>query len=288
MTPEKRAGLASLALNVRDHIIGMSEGGGCFIGASLSCADILTYLYASGDLRLGPDRIKDANRDYVLLSKGHDVPAMYGIFAELGIIERARLANHLHANDHIYWHPNRLIPGVEFHSGSLGHLISVGAGLALGAKLAGKTNKIVVILGDGELNEGSVWEACLVIAAKKLTNMVLIVDRNEFQANVLTEELTPLEPLDEKFESFGIEARRIDGHSFDELEDGWRHATRPGNKRPTVLIASTVRGKGVPSLERRADRWFARFTQAEVSALREELRSGKEQAQLTSSKLTVR
>src|SRR5512133_2002612 len=128
MTDSERTRLESIALRVREHIVRMATGGGCFIGASLSCADLLVYLYTHV-LRVAPDRVADPDRDYLLLSKGHDVPALYGLFAELGFIDPDRLAHHLSVDDDIYWHPNRNIPGVEFHSGSLGHLLSVGIGI---------------------------------------------------------------------------------------------------------------------------------------------------------------
>ncbi len=186
--------LPALALRVREHIVRMATAGGCFIGASLSCADLLVHLYTRV-LRLSPATLDDPGRDYLFLSKGHDVPALYGTLAELGYIPRERLANHLKTTDSIYWHPNRAVPGVEFHSGSLGHLLSVGIGVALDIRLRGGANRVFVILGDGELDEGSVWEACLVANALGLDNLTAIVDRNEFQANIRTEELMPLEPI---------------------------------------------------------------------------------------------
>src|SRR5262252_4050316 len=194
--------LAMLAERVRERIIRMSLGGGCFIGASLSCADLLVYLYKAV-LHITPGTIEDPDRDYLFLSKGHDSPALYAVLAELGFMDAARLGNHLKTCDSIYWHPNRLVPGVEFHSGSLGHLLSVALGVALDIKLRGTDNMAFVVLGDGELNEGSIWEACLVANAQRLDNLVAIVDRNRFQANLGTEELIPLEPLASKFEAFG-------------------------------------------------------------------------------------
>jgi transketolase len=162
---------------------------------------------------------------------------------------------------------------VEFHSGSLGHLLSVGIGVALDIKISGGSNRVFVIAGDGELNEGSMWEGMLVGAAKNLDNLVLVVDRNEFQANVLTEELVPLEPLQQKLEAFGWSVRSTDGHSFDALEEAFRGLPfEPG--RPSAVIASTVRGKGLPSIERRADRWFVNFSHEEVQELLAELRGG--------------
>jgi transketolase len=277
--------LQARALRVREHIVRMSGGGGCFIGASLSCADLIVYLY-SRVLRVSPATRDDPNRDYFFLSKGHDVPALYGTLAELGFIERQRLERHLHADDHLYWHPNRQIPGVEFHSGSLGHLLAVAVGVALDIKLRGGSNRVFVLLGDGELDEGSIWEAALVAGAKKLDNLVAVVDRNEFQANIETERLIPLEPLEDKLRAFGFSARTFDGHSFPAMAAVFeRLPERAG--RPTALVARTVRGKGLPSIERRADRWFARFTEDEVQMLLAELH-GTARAELRSETLVVR
>lgn len=281
----KHADLEALALKVREHIIHMSTDGGCFIGASLSCADLLVYLY-SRVLKVSPATLKDPNRDYLLLSKGHDVPALYGTLAELGFIERDRLKKHLRTSDSIYWHPNRNVPGVEFHSGSLGHLLSVSIGIATDIKLRGGTNKVYVVLGDGELDEGSIWEGCLVASAFQLDNLVAIVDRNEFQANIRTEQLIPLEPIAPKFEAFGWKTARIDGHSFDALEGAFAKLPYEGGK-PTAIIADTVRGKGLPSIEARADRWFVNFTKEEVEKLLAELHGGKA-TDLTSETLMVR
>ncbi|MCG5052025.1 MAG: transketolase [Myxococcales bacterium] len=279
-----KAHLQATALRVREHIIGMAGGGGCFIGASLSCADLLVHLY-SRVLALDPQNLTDPGRDYLLLSKGHDVPALYGTFAELGLIERERLARHLDPTDHVYWHPNRSIPGIEFHSGSLGHLLSVGIGVALDMKLRGTSNRVFVILGDGELNEGSIWEGLLVAAAHGLDNLVAVVDRNGFQANEATEALIPLEPLAAKFQAFGCSVREVDGHDFDDLERTFTNLIPTG--RPQVVIAHTVRGKGLPSLENRADRWFVRLRDEEVAMLRDEL-AGHAPAHLTSAPLIVR
>lgn len=285
MTKEKLIELKEKALKVREHIINMSGNGGCFIGASLSCADLTVYLY-NEFLNLTKENLKDENRDYLFLSKGHDVPALYGTFVELGWIEKERLKNHLKTNDYIYWHPNRNIPGVEFHSGSLGHNLSIAAGVAYDCKLKGIKNKIVVIVGDGELNEGSMWEGLLVANAYKLDNLLLVVDRNQFQANLATEELIPLEPLDKKFEAFNCSVKKIDGHNFEDMENVFQ--SFPFEKeKVSVIIAETIRGKGLPSIEKRADRWFVNFKQEEIDQLINELH-GNEKANLTSETLMVR
>lgn len=285
MTPEREQALRAMAHRVRGHVVKMATNGGCFIGASLSCVDILTYLYSDW-LNIDREDLSDPDRDYLLLSKGHDVPALYGVFAEIGFIEPQRLANHLHVNDDIYWHPNRNVPGVEFHSGSLGHLLSVAIGIALDIRLRGGSNRVVVILGDGELNEGSVWEAALVAGAKHLDNLIAIVDRNSFQANVATEDLIPMEPLEDKFRAFGWVPSRVDGHEFTALEQALCNIQH-GPRGPKVIVADTVRGKGLPSISARADRWFCNFTSAEVQMLLDEL-DGTRTAELESETIVAR
>ncbi|HRK03696.1 MAG TPA: 1-deoxy-D-xylulose-5-phosphate synthase N-terminal domain-containing protein [Chlorobiota bacterium] len=275
----------NVALRVREHILRMSTNGGAFTGASLSCADIIVWLYTSF-LRIRPESVNDAERDILLLSKGHDVPALYATFVECGFLDKGRLSHHLSAKDHIYWHPNQNISGVEFHSGSLGHLLSVGIGMAIDKKLRSLPGRVVVILGDGELNEGSIWEAFLTASALGIDNLIVIVDRNWFQANVRTEDLIPLEPLTTKFEAFGWTAHVVDGHDFDDMDNvlgSWRLIERT----PQVFIANTIRGFGVPSIANRADRWFCNFSDSEVEDLIQELH-GLSLATLTSDTLSVR
>ena len=285
MNKKKIDDLEKVSLNVREKIIKMSTDGGCFIGASLSCVDLIVYLYKEV-LNLNNKNLDDDKRDYLLLSKGHDVPALYGTFSEIGILKPERLKNHLHTTDHIYWHPNSNVPGVEFHSGSLGHLPSVSAGIAYDIKLNRENNRVFVITGDGELDEGSVWETVLVASSLKLDNLIIIVDRNNFQANIETEKLIPLEPLEDKFRSFGCSVQRIDGHNFLDLQKVFSKIPFQKNK-VNVVICDTIRGKGLPSIEARADRWFVNFTKDEVDDLIKELH-GESKAKLKSKTLTVR
>jgi transketolase len=277
--------LKAVALKVREHIVRMSTDGGCFTGASLSAVDLIVYLYTRF-LNVTPQNLDNPDRDYLFLSKGHDVPALYGTFAELGFLEKERLQNHLSLNDHIYWHPNTHIPGVEFHSGSLGHLPSVAIGVAMDIKIKGGNNKVVCIMGDGELNEGTCWEAVLVANAYKLDNLLFVIDRNHFQANMRTEDLIPLEPLAQKFEAFGASVKRIDGHNFTDLHHTFSAYPFQEGKL-NVVIADTVRGRGLPSIEERADRWFCNFSANEVDQLLMELH-GNHQTSLTSETLIVR
>ncbi|WCT10634.1 transketolase [Mucilaginibacter jinjuensis] len=277
--------LEAIALKVREHIVRMSTGGGCFTGASLSAVDLIVYLYGRF-LNITQANLYDPERDYLFLSKGHDVPALYGTLAELGLIHKERLQNHLSIDDYIYWHPNTRVPGVEFHSGSLGHLPSVAVGVAMDIKISGGENKVVCILGDGELNEGTCWEALLVANAYHLDNLIFVVDRNHFQANVRTEDLIPLEPLADKFEAFGASVKRINGHDFTALHDAFTHYSFKEGK-VSVIIADTIRGKGLPSIQERADRWFCNFSGEEVAHLLMELH-GHDTTSLTSETLIVR
>jgi transketolase len=269
MNPKDIEYLKQIARRVRENIVCMAVNGGCFIGSALSCADLMVYLYASF-LNISSEDFDDPGRDYLFLSKGHAVPALYCTFVEMGWLEKERLKNHLKPHDYIYWHPNNHVPGVEFHSGSLGHMLPVAVGVALDCKLQKQKNRVVVIVGDGELNEGSNWEALLVARAYKLDNLMIVVDRNEFQANTKTEDLIPLEPLDRKFESFGCQVHRGNGHSFSWLNQIFSNLPLILGM-PSVVIAETVRGKGIPSIEHRADHWFGDFTESEIKKLVREL-----------------
>ncbi len=259
----------AVALRVREHVVRMASGHGCFVGASLSCVDLFVHLYTHV-MNISANSLSDPNRDYLLLSKGHAAPALYGTLAEIGVLEPERLSNHLCIEDSIYWHPSRQIPGVEFHSGSLGHMLSVGIGIAMDAKLRESQHRVFVVLGDGELNEGSVWEALLVACAHRLDNLVCVVDRNHLQANMHTEALIPLEPLAAKFEAFGARVEQADGHDFASLERAFQRIPIEAH-RPSVVIAATVRGKGIPTIEGRADRWFLSLEQEPMHALLREL-----------------
>ena len=184
LSSEQLVELADTSLRMRERIIRLACDGGCFLGASLSAVDTINYLYHHF---LNIQSFDSFSRDYFFLSKGHDVPAF--IRSSLILVLMNSLKDHLSVNDNIYWHPNTSIAGVEFHSGSLGHLLSVGCGVALDFTIRGGSHRVVVMTGDGELNEGSNWEALLVANSYKLDNLVVVVDRNHFQANVATEDL---------------------------------------------------------------------------------------------------
>ncbi len=263
----ERARLQDLSILARRMIIEAAQRGGCFVGSAFSAVDIILYLYEHV-LRGLPD---DHQRDYFLLSKGHAVQALYSVLCIKGIINGEWINRHLDPMSVYYWHPNNKVSGVEAISGSLGHLPSVAAGIALDIKLRGGNNRVYVMLGDGELNEGSVWEALLFANAMRLDNLIVIIDRNLIQANMPTESLIPLEPLKDKFEAFGLRVFQVNGHDFDDLHETFTEVDN-NNDTPKAVIAYTIRGKGLPSIENRIDRWFMKVTNEEATDLFEELR----------------
>jgi transketolase len=260
----------ALALRVREHVVGMAQGGGCYIGASMSCVELLVWLY-SGLLRVSPEAPSDPDRDYLFVSKGHAAPALYATLAERRFFDVSRLAAHLSTGDSVYWQTSRAIPGVEL-GGTRGHLAPVAVGVAIDLALRGSRSRVFLLIGDGELEEGVVWESLLVAKARTLDNLVIIVDRNEMQANRRTEDLVPLEPLTQKLEAFGAVATRVDGHRFAALDAAMRRLPLVEGK-PSVIIADTVRGKGVPSIERRIERWFCALSAEEARAMLVEVRA---------------
>ena len=242
----------------------MAKNGGCFIGSAFSCIDILAYLYSNiFDIEKIKNRKKD--RDILILSKGHAVAALYAVLAQIDIISKDRLENYLTINDDLYWHPNPNIPGIEFHTGSMGHGLSIGIGMAFASKLNKISNKIFVILGDGELNEGSIWESVLIANAYNLDNLVVIIDRNLRQANVKTEELIPLESVKEKFSAFGWKTYSCDGHDEYSIKTEFRSILETNFGKPKVLIANTIRGNGIPLIEDNPKYWFGNFNDEELN-----------------------
>ena len=260
-------------LSCKKNVLKMAKNGGCFIGSAFSCIDILAYLYSNiFDIEKIKNRKKD--RDILILSKGHAVAALYGVLAQVGIISKDRLENYLTIKDDLYWHPNPNIPGIEFHTGSMGHGLSIGIGMAFASKLNKINNKIFVILGDGELNEGSVWESVLIANAYKLNNLVVIIDRNFRQANLKTEELIPLESLQEKFSAFGWETLLCDGHAIDEIQKTFEQISKTVLDKPSVIIANTVRGNGIPLMEDNSKYWFGNFNEKELEEFHKMLDEG--------------
>ena len=262
-------------LSCKKNVLKMAQNGGCFIGSAFSCIDILAYLYSNiFDIEKIKNMEKD--RDILILSKGHAVAGLYAVLAQVGIISKDRLKNYLTVKDDLYWHPNPNIPGIEFHSGSMGHGLAIGIGMAFASKLNKISNRIFVVLGDGELNEGSIWESVLIANAYKLDNLTVIIDRNFRQANLKTEELIPLESVQENFSAFGWETLFCNGHNVNEIRQIFEQISKNVLDKPKVVIANTKRGNGIPLMEDNPKYWFGDFNEKELEKFNEILDKEKE------------
>lgn len=250
------AALRARALAVREHILAIGATPlGTHVGGSLSAADILVALYFHA-LRVRPDEPEWPERDHFVLSKGHASAALYATLAERGFFDPAELATYGQAGGRLLSHPTTKVPGVEFATGSLGHGLSLAVGLALAAKRAGRPNRAFVLLGDGELQEGSVWEAAMSAAHFDLDNLTAIVDRNRLQINGSTEKRMRLEPLADRWTAFGWRAVPVSGHDLGQLVEVLDSVPAEVG-RPTVLIADTTKGRGVSFLENRKQSHYA-------------------------------
>jgi transketolase len=256
------AATAERADAIRRRIVEMCcgpEGG--HAGGALSLADILTCLYFDV-LRVDPRTPRDPGRDILLLSKGHGAIALYATLAERGFFPVAELSSFALPDSRLMGHPVRAVPGVEMPTGSLGHGLPLGVGFALAARLQDRDSRTFVVLGDGELQEGSCWESAAVASAQRLDRLVAIVDRNGLQLGGTTEEVVPLEPLARRWDSFGWEVHQVDGHDHAALTKELRSAPWKAG-RPSVLIARTSKGHGVPRLAGRVASHYASFTAAQ-------------------------
>lgn len=237
--------LEKKANQIRRQLLEMIHASGAgHTGGSLSEADILTVLFY-GVMRLDSSNPKWDDRDRFILSKGHSVEAYYVILADLGFFPVEELKTFCAYGSRLIGHPNNKVPGVEANSGALGHGLSVGVGMALSAKLSQKDYRTFVLMGDGELAEGSVWEAAMAASKYRLDNLTAIVDRNTLQISGGTETVMPLEPLADKWRAFGFDVREADGHDYVQLQD----ALRKHSNKPALVIARTVKGKGVSFME---------------------------------------
>jgi transketolase len=250
--------LQERAHRIREHIVDMCAGEeGGHLGGSMSLVEILVALYFAV-LRVDPAAPDDPGRDLLLLSKGHGAIALYAVLAERGFFPVEELAGYATPGSRLMGHPVRAVPGVELPSGSLGHGLALANGLAYAARLDGLGRRCYVVLGDGELQEGSVWEAAMATASLGLDRLVAVVDRNGLQITGPTEQAVALEPLADRWAGFGWAVREADGHDLDALvELLGRVPAEPG--RPTVVIAHTVKGKGLPFVEGRPHSHYARL-----------------------------
>ena len=245
--------LAETARNIRLGIIEGVYNAGCgHPGGSLSIADIVTYLYFK-EMNVDPAEPKKADRDRFVLSKGHTAPALYAALAERGFFPKEDLKTLRKIDSYLQGHPDmKGTPGVDMSSGSLGLGISSAAGMALSAKVSNDSYRVYTVLGDGESEEGQVWEAAMFAAHYKLDNLCAVIDWNGLQIDGPVAEVMNPTPLDEKFRAFGWNVISINGHDFDEIENAFRVA-RETKGKPTAIIAKTVKGKGVPFMENKVE-----------------------------------
>src|SRR5687768_13362935 len=239
--------LAIKSIRYRRRILEIIKHAGAgHTGGSLSCVDILNVLY-NRVLRVSPATFKDPNRDRYIQSKGHSVEALFVVLADKGFFPDEQLETLCQYQSHFVGHPTRHVPGVEQNTGALGHGLSFAAGVAIAGKLDKKDYRVFALLGDGELAEGSNWEAAMAAAHHDLDNLVAIVDHNTLQITGRTRDVCCNEPLDEKFHAFGWDVRTVDGHSIPQLIEVL--AKRPAEGRPLAVIANTTKGKGVSFME---------------------------------------
>ena len=217
-------------------------------GGSLSAADILTYLYYE-KMNIDPKDPRGADRDRFVLSKGHIAPALYSVLANRGYFPVEDLKTLRHTGSYLQGHPDmKHIPGVDMSSGSLGQGLSAAVGMALAGKLDKKSYRVYAMCGDGEIEEGQIWEASMFAAARKLDNLTVIIDNNNLQIDGTIEEVCSPYPIADKFEAFGFHVICIDGHDFDAIENAFAEAEKTTGK-PTAIVAKTTKGKGVSFME---------------------------------------
>jgi transketolase len=240
--------LKNAADTLRHHIMDMAADSGAHLGGSMSVVEILVVLYFDGVLRVDPAQPARDGRDYLILSKGHASAALYGALAERGFFPVAELASCKRMGSRLAGHPTKGIPGVELATGSLGHGLAVGNGIALAGRHDRRDYRVFVVMGDGECQEGAVWEAAMAAAHYRLDNLVAIVDRNGVQEDGPTEKIMALEPFAEKWRAFNWEVREVDGHDIAALSQAL-HAVPFAAGRPSLLLARTVKGKGLSFAE---------------------------------------
>lgn len=249
MKDEKKKALKMTANQVRKGIIeAVYSAQSGHPGGSLSIADIMAYLYDC-EMQVDTKNPHWEDRDRLVLSKGHVCPALYSMLAQKGFFPVDELTTFRQVGSRLQGHPDlNKCPGVDFTAGSLGQGMSAAAGMALAGKLSGKTYRVYAILGDGEIQEGQVWESAMFAAHRKLDNLCYIVDNNGLQIDGRVDEVCSPYPIDEKFAAFGFETINIDGHNFDEIEAAFERAKSIKDK-PTVIIAKTTKGKGISFME---------------------------------------
>jgi transketolase len=240
--------LGKLLKDIRRNVLQMvAEAGSGHLGASMSIVDILAILYFM-KMQHDPSNPDWTERDRLILSKGHAAPALYAVLSEAGYFPEEELNSLRELDSRLHGHPDTMTPGVDVDTGSLGQGLSVAVGMALAAKMDEASYRIYVVLGDGELNEGQVWEAAMTAAHYGLDNIVVIVDRNQYQLTGLTEQVKAVEPVSEKWRAFGWDVMNVSGHDVYAVLDALEVCEHT-NGRPHVIVAKTTKGKGVSFME---------------------------------------
>ncbi len=267
-----KAELEEIARRLRRSIItATTRAGSGHPSTSLSMVELVTTLYFGGFLRYDPNNPREPSRDRFILSKGHGAPGLYAVLAEAGFFPHEDLLTLRRLGSPLEGHPNMCrLPGVEASTGSLGQGLSLGIGHALAARIDGLDYRVYVMVGDGESEQGQIWEAIMYAGNHGLDNLTLIVDRNGYQQTAAVNEIQPLDPLVEKLESFRWQSRAIDGHDLNEVNDAFEWA-RSVQGAPQAIVARTVKGKGVSLLEAAPHKWHGKplSSDDEVGALAE-------------------
>ena len=252
MTSSEKKQLQITACKVRMGVIESTHSAKAgHPGGSLSAAEVYTYLYFK-ELNIDPKNPRWEDRDRFVLSKGHTTPGLYSVLANRGFFPVEDLLTFRHIDSYLQGHPNmNMVPGVDMSTGSLGQGVSVATGMALAAKHTGKTNRVYALLGDGEIQEGQVWEACMAAAHYKLDNLCIIVDNNGLQIDGNIADVMSPYPIVDTLVAFGLDVQEIDGHDFDALDAAFAHA-RTVKGKPSAIVMKTVKGKGISFMENNA------------------------------------
>lgn len=239
-----------------------------------SCAELFSVLYYKV-MNLDPTNPSWEDRDRFVLGKGHAAIGLYPVLADLGFFPKEWLDTYTRVGNPLGDHPDmRKVPGIDFSSGSIGHGLSVSTGMALGGKMNNKDYKVYCMLGDGELNEGQVWEAALSATKLKLNNLVVIIDRNQMQLDGLTEDIIPVEPIDNKFRAFGWGTMHVDGHDLSALINLFDELATLKSDKPLVIIANTIKGKGVKGMELNNNWHLGNLAETDRMRVEEEINNG--------------
>ena len=248
ITQIKLASLKKKSIKLRLQIIEYTKLKSSFLGSCFSCLELIIYLY-NHFLKIDKKNIFKKNRDSFILSKGHAAPSLYAVLQDLKIIN-----HNLFLSNKTYWHPEKSIKGVDFQTGALGHGLPVGVGMAKYYKM-NKINKwVVVMIGDGELNEGSIWESFLISRNWKLGNLIIIIDRNKFQANDKTQKILNLGNLEKKIQSFDLNLINLNGHNYIDIDK--KFVSLKKDNVPKVILAMTERNFGISSIKNKKEFWY--------------------------------